>query len=806
MTQFQFVGKSIPRVDALDKVTGNLKYTSDVTVPGMLHAKVLRSPHSHARIRSIDVSAAVALAGVRAVITGEDSPEEKLGEYVKDRDVLARDVVRFRGEPVAAVAADTAEIAEQAIQLIAVEYEELPAVYDLEEAASREPAAVIHPDLADYVVMQYPHQTIRFPDEMPNGYVHRPLRYGDVEKGFEEADVVTEGRYAVPRTQYAAMERRTVVVQPESDGGLTFWATTSRPVTDRTDIARILNMSPSQVRLHAPPLGGHFGANNQSQVHMLLAGLLARKARRPVRLSLTRAEDILDFGTRESTILYIKEGAKRDGTIVAREMKIFVDAGAYSSGNLVLHCIIFMAQLLGVYRIANVKIDIFGVATNNPPAGSFLTFGSTQGYWAIEQSVDQLAEKLGLDAYEIRQRNVLKDGEENAGGAAAKSIAVDRCLAKMAEWIELDKPLELDRGPWKVGKGLALGSKHTASDAGPAVVSVKVHEDGTIEVRHSAAEHGMGVLTLLTQIAAEEFKTSVDRIRLVNIDTQVAGFDLGTMGQKATTNNGNALLMAAQDVKTQMFTAAAQKLGVTPEELDFADGRIFRKDDAEHGMAVGELFNVFGFYPAGGELLGRGIYFCPPKDKELKEDLAIGIANYSTLYGYYCAAAEVAVNEVTGEVKILRLGICSDMGTPVNPRLIDVQNYRGLFWGIGTAFLEEIKIEQGRVVNPDFYNWTMPTFVDMPANENVASMTAWARYEDGPLGAKGFAEGTMVPVAPALNNAIYQAVGVRVTDTPVTKDKILADLKRVPENRDADEAEAAALSAAARQLTEPITH
>lgn len=783
MTGFRVVGTSVPRVDALEKVTGALKYTSDISVPRMLQAKVLRSPRAHARITSIDTSQAVALPGVRAVITGADAPQEKLGEYLKDRDALARDIVRFKGEPVAAVAADTADIAQRATELIEVEYEDLPAIFDLEEAAGPQPAAVVHPELADYVLIQYPHQTVRFPDSMPNGYVHRPLRYGNVEAGFEEADVISEGRYTVPRTHHGALERRTVVAQPESDGGLTLWATTSRPVTDRSDLARMLGLSPSKIRLHAPPLGGHFGANNQSQIHMVVAGLLARKAGQPVRLSLSRAEDMVEFGTREGTVVYIKEGAKRDGTLVARQMKILVDAGAYSSGNLVLHCIIMMAQLLGVYRVPNVQIDIYGVATNNPPAGSFLTFGSTQGYWAIEQSLDQLAEQLGMDACEMRRRNILHEGEENPGGAPAKCIGVGKCLDKMATWIDWDDAPKLESGPWKTGKGIALGSKHTASDAGPAVVNVKVHEDGTIEVRHSAAEHGMGVLTLLTQIAAEEFNTSVDRVRTVSIDTQVAGYDLGTVGQKATTNNGNALLLASQDVKSQIFAAAAPKLDATADQLDIADGRIFVTGAPEQSIAVGELFNVFGFYPAGGELIGRGIYFCPPKDKELKEDLAIGIANYSTLYGYYCAAAEVAVNEETGEIKILRLGICSDMGTPINPKLIDVQNYRGLYWGIGTAFLEEIQLEQGEIVNDDLYNWKMPTFLDMPSNESVTSMTAWVEYEDGPLGAKGFAEGTMVPVPPALNNAIYNAVGVRIADAPVTQEKMLAGLDRTAETQ-----------------------
>ncbi|HKY82332.1 MAG TPA: xanthine dehydrogenase family protein molybdopterin-binding subunit [Sphingobium sp.] len=774
MTEYRVIGTSVPRVDGRDKVTGAMKYTSDMTVPGLLHAKVLRSPHPHARILSIDVALAAQLPGVRAIITGEDAPEEKIGEYIKDRYALARDIVRFIGEPVAAVAADTAEIAAEAIKLIQVDYQPLAAVFDVEEAAAAEPAVVVHPDISSYFILQLPNQTIRLPDNMPNAYVHRPLNCGDVAKGFAEADVVTEHRFTVPRTQFGAMERRTVIAQPESDERMTFWATTSRPISDKDDVARILGLSPAKVTLLAPPLGGHFGANNQSQVHMLIAALLARKAAAPVRLSLTREEDVTDFGTREGTVVYIKQGASKDGTLIAREIKVFVETGAYSSGNLALHCVIMMSQLIGVYRVPNCKIDIYGVATNNPPAGSFLTFGSTQSHWAMEQSMDVLAEQLGLDRREIRRRNILEEGQKNPGGAVAQSVGVGMCLEKASEWIDWAEPAEQLGGPWRTGKGLALGCKHTASDAGPTIVSIKIHSDATIEVRHSAAEQGMGILTTLAQLAAEEFNTTMDKIKLVTVDAQSGGYCLGTMGQKATTNNGNALLLASRDVKRQMFEAAAATLNVQADDLTIEDGLIFSKVNPDASITISGLFNVFGFY-GSGELLGRAVYSLAEKH-DVKENLALGIANYSSLYGYYAAAAEVAVNVETGEVKILRLGICSDMGTPINPRMIDVHNYRGLFWGVGTAFLEEVRIENGKIVNPDFYRWTMPTAMDMPPNGAVASLIASAPYGDGPLGAKGFAEGTMVPVAPALNNAIAAAVGIRVGDAPVTKDKILAAL------------------------------
>ncbi|MDP2743888.1 MAG: xanthine dehydrogenase family protein molybdopterin-binding subunit, partial [Dehalococcoidia bacterium] len=655
MSALSVVGKSVRRVDDVEKVTGNTRYCPDLKLPGMLHARILRSQHPHARILRIDTSKAASLKGVRTVITGKDVPSEKVG-MIRDRYVLARDVVRFAGDPVAAVAADTVEIAEEAMRLIRVDYEELPAVFDVEKAMEADPPAVVHPDLFKYSLQPMSAPTFMFEPDMPNVYIHRKVRRGDVQKGFREAAVVLEDRYTAPKIHHGALETTTIIVKPERDGGLTFWATTTRLFIDKSELARILHLPPSKIRIITPLMGGNFGSKNQSQIFMAQAAVLALKAGRPVKLVLSREEDLVDGGSREDMVVYIKDGVKKDGTLIAREMKLLINIGAYSSGNMISATIHALLQATGVYRIPNCNLDAYGIATNVPPAGSFLTFGAAQVYWAMEQHMDRLAERLDLDAAEIRRRNILKEGEENPTGRSAHSIGVRECLDKAADWIGWTVPQASERGPWRKGKGIAVGCKQTASGA-TSVVSVKVHEDATLEIRHTALEQGMGCHTILSQIAAEEFHTSMDRVRIVAADTGVTGFESGTMGQRTTTHTGNALILACRDAKRQLFDLASAKLGVPSEGLDTADGRVFVKGVPERAVKIAELFTPLGFLVKGGELVGRGVYFAPGGGSE---DLQTGQSSGAALYGYYAAAAEVAVHEETGEIKLLRLAICAD--------------------------------------------------------------------------------------------------------------------------------------------------
>jgi carbon-monoxide dehydrogenase large subunit len=348
---------------------------------------------------------------------------------------------------------------------------------------------------------------------------------------------------------------------------------------------------------------------------------------------------------------------------------------------------------------------------------------------------------------------------------------VRECLDKAADWVEWSDTTALERGPWRRGKGIAVGCKQTAR--GPSVVSVKVHEDATLEVRHSALEQGMGCHTALAQIAAEEFNTSVDKVKIVAADTAITGFEFGTLGQRITIHTGNALVLACRDAKRQIFELASTKLGVPPEGLDIGEGKVYVKGVPERAVRVTELFTPLGYLLKGGELIGRGVYI----STEGSEDLQTGQGKGTLLYGYYASAAEVAVHEETGEVKLLRVGICADTGQPINPKLCEAQVDRGISWGIGTAFFEEMVIDKGQLTTTNFMDYKLPTSLDVPANKDSASLIAWVPYTEGPFSAKGFAEGTMVPVAPAISNAIHNAVRVRMKDLPITREKLLKALK-----------------------------
>ena len=767
MTELSVVGKSVPRVDAVEKVTGKARYSVDLKLPGMLHGKVLRSPYPHARIVRIDTAKAERLTRVKAVVTGDDAPEERVG-HIRDRHILARGTVRFVGEAVAAVAADSIEAAEEALELITVDYEELPAIFDAEEAMRPHAPVVVHPDLLTYTLNPLPYPLYRFDPDRPNVYVHRPIRKGDTEKGFGEADLIFEHRFSTPMMQHAALEPHNALAVPEPDGGLTVWDPTHVLYMHKADFSRLFRLPPSKVRVISLYIGGCFGGKAGFIVPAITT-LLALKAKRPVKLVLNRDEVFVDGTSRESMVIYMKDGVKKDGTLVARQMRMILNAGAYSGTTaLVAKNATFGA--VGTYRVPNFKVDSYAVATNTPPTGSFRGFGSTEVLWAIESHMDMIAEGLGIDPLEIRKRNLLKEGEEDVLGMRTYSTGARECLEKVARWIEWDKEPSKEEGPWKKGKGIAVGNKYTMP-ATRSVVHVKVHQDAAIEVRHSAHEVGQGCNTALAQIAAEEFGTSVDRIRMVFTDTAVTPFDAGTVSSRSTFHTGNALRLACQNVKQQIFKIASEKLGVFPEDLYLKDGVIKGGDKT---MKVAELFAPIGFLLKGGELSASSTFVGPLET----EDADTGQGKRPvTYYAHGANAIEVMVNVETGEVKVVKNATCFDMGQPINPKLCEGQMEGGMGMGIGGALYEEMVLEKGEVVNPNFLDYKVPSSLDVPSGGNVQSMMAPVPHQEGPYGAKGFSEGGLVTVAPAIANAVFNATGVRIRDLPMTKEKVLSMLR-----------------------------
>ncbi len=764
------IGKSFSRIDAFEKVTGKAKYCVDLVLPDMLFAKILRSPYPHARIISLDTTEAERLKGVKAVITAKDVPDTRHGMGLSDEPVIPRDKVRYIGEPVAALAADTMETAEEAIGLIRVTYEELPALFDPEEAMQIDPPAVIHPDLPHYEAL--PVLPPLLDPQRPNICNHFPLRVGDVAKGFEEADHVLENRFTTAMIGQCPMEAHNCLAREEPDGSLTVWTSHQSLPVAQSQLSSALWMKPSQIRVRVPYVGGGFGGKTSIKGEALCA-LLARKAKRPVKLVFNREEVFSCTSGRFPFIIYLKDGFKKDGTITAREVTLILDAGAYSEGGyLTIRNAVF--GIIGQYYTPHFKFDSYGVYTNHLPSGSFRGFGSPEILFAIESHMDMIAEAVKIDPVEFRRRNALKARDTNALGEHMNSVGADECLIKVAKAIGWGKKSRT-RKPWRRGKGIALGNKYsiapTASEA-----SVKVHHDGTIEVRTMATELGQGSHTVLAQIAAEEFNVPIDHIKVVFGDTAICPFGHGAFSSRQTFNDGNAVRLACQDAKRQVFEKAGKLLDAAPEALEMQQGKVFVKGFPRKALELGELFTPAAlsgipFVNEGGELIGKATWHT----KSVPIDPVTYQSTKATaFYSYNVQAVEVDVNTETGEVRVLKHVSAADVGKAINPTSVEGQIEGGMHLAEGSALMEKVVFRDGKVFNPLFTTYPFPTSMEKPPI--TESIIVEAAHPDGPYGAKGVGEATLSAGAPAIANAIYDAVGVRITDIPITPDKILEAL------------------------------
>jgi CO/xanthine dehydrogenase Mo-binding subunit len=783
MTDFSVIGKSVLRVDAVEKATGEAVFASDVKLPRMLHAKVLRSPHPHASIVNIDATEAERLPGVRCILTGKDVPKKRTGPNVQDEYILAQDIVRSVGQPVAAIAADTIEVAEEALELIKVEYEPLPAIFDPEESMSTNPPVTVHPDLFNY---NYFLRFVRLLDtDRPNVHCHHKMRRGDVEKGFQEADLVMENRFSAQRIQHCSLEPHVYIAQPEADGGLAMWVSEQHSHVIKVHLARLTGIRPSKIRIIVPYVGGGFGAKFFREEPIV--AFLALKTGRPVKLAFNREEEFLRGGTRVPMIIYIKDGVKKDGTLLAREMKVILPSGGSTESVVSWITRNCGYGAVGIYPVPNFKWDSYGVYVNDPLTCAFRGFGSTQITWAIESQMNMLAEKLGIDPVEIRKRNFLHEGQPNLTGEIAHSIGVEQCLDKVVEFIKPhEKPTE--EGGWRRGKGFAVGNKYSEAPT-TSMARVKVVEDGSIVVHHGAQEIGQGCDTVLAQIAAEEFGISVEQVKTAFSDSLYVPYDHGTQSSRTTYHVGNAIRLACQKVKRDIFERVAQRLGVSLNDLETRGGVVYVINDPEQKFEIAKLFvgyhperEQWGFYTFDGEITGDATFRqeMVPEDREtgqIDPKLAAKGERLTAFYEYTAKAAEVAVNTETGEVKVLRCGCASDMGLPINPKMCEQQEEGGMGMGIGAALYEEVKVNDGTVANPNFTDYRVPSVGEMPTVDNMKSMMAPAPHKDGPYGAKGLGEGALIGMDAAIANAVYDAVGVRIKDLPITAEKVLRELK-----------------------------
>ena len=736
------IGKSIPRIDALDKVTGRAAYVGDLEVPGMLHGKILRSPLPHAVVKEIGVKKALKLPGVVAVLTRDDLEglDPFYGAVLRDRPFIATDKVRYQGEPVAAVAAVDLATAEEALDLIQVEYDELPVISDTVEALMDDGATVHETNLCNQ-----------------SGY-----EWGDVTDAFAKADHVFEDTFTFPMVYHYSMEPHAVIAD-YSNQGITVWSTAQHPFLVREDLARMFGFQLHQVRVVVPYLGGGFGSKSYTKLEPLVVAL-SKVAGRPVRVALT-VEEAFKTIRRHAARCTVKTGVMNDGSFVARECLIHLDTGAYAdNGPLVANRA--AERIMGAYRWDNVKITSNAVYTNSTPAGSFRSIGAPQAAWASESQVDIIADALGLDPLEIRLKNLVERGEKFRPGRRALDAdpATGLRMAAQAIGMSLDKEPE-DQGsalPIKTGRGLGCNLSGVGSSATSTAI-VRLHVDGTVTVFAGTTEIGQGSRGVLAQIASQELQVPFEHISMVSSDTGVVPYDRSTGSSRSTTMMGLAVQGAAKEVKDQLIELAALHFDCPPEELSAEDGLIIRADESvAYGALIEEEFGA-----RAGELLGRG-YVTPRRDNgRLRQSPAfweIGIA-----------AAKIEVDTKTGVIRIPHYVSVADVGVAINPQQCEGQDEGASMQGLGHTLFEEMVYEDGQLLNPNLVDYKVPTFADLPTN--LETQMIENHDGPGPFGAKGLGEGGIVSAAPSVANALFQATGVRIKDLPLTPERVWRALR-----------------------------
>ncbi len=750
MDELSTVGKKVPRVDALDKVTGRAKYGVDAEFPGMLHAKILRSPHPHARILSIDTSQAEKMPGVRAVVTGEDTIKEKAASGWQDKYPLALDKVRYVGEEVAAVAADDELIAEEALGLIKVHYEELPAVFDPEE--TMKPGA---PRIHD-VEINIAHKL--------------ETEFGDTARGFAEADFIFEDRFNIPQIHTCPLEPNMCIASFDSSGRLTFLENSHDPWVYRRFVPRALGITESRVRITENYIGGNFGSLGCDFAPFIVTALLAEKTGRPVRWVNTREEELMATRPRLPEVVYLKAGVKKDGTLTARHFRIIATAGGY--GGLAPQMMVEgLADCVGLYNCPNLKIEANCVYTNTLPSGACRSFGISQPQFAIESQMDIIAEKLGIDPVELRLKNATKTGDVTTIGQNITSCGLPECLEKVVNhsgWKEKRRKKQPHRG---IGMACRMNHSdtHVPHHFNGSIAYITIMEDGVIKINSGEFEWGQGALTVLSQIVAEELGVPIEKVEFSEKrDTDTQPYTLGPYGSgPVTVRAGHAMQRAALDAKKQLLTNAARMLGVNPEELEIKDEKIFVSGAPERAASLAKVADYARY--RGAEIIGKGIWQAETTGINIEKMYG----NYSSSYHFVAEIVEVEVDPEIGQVKVLNITTAPDAGRVINPMLAEGQCQGGILHEMGVGLMQEILYEQGIVVNPAFTDYKIPTVLEMPP---VKTLFVETNDPNGPYGAKACA-GHAHPTPAALANAIYNAVGARVKDLPITPVKVVEALE-----------------------------
>jgi CO/xanthine dehydrogenase Mo-binding subunit len=761
------IGENVPRIDARQKVTGAAVFADDIQFgDSLLHARIKRSPHPHALIRKIDTTRARALPGVKAVVTGEDFPGY-IGLYLQDRYIFCRDRVRYVGDPVAGVAAVSPEIAHQALDLIDVDYEVLEPVLDAELGTHPE-AALLHPDLGQYVVANF-----IFPEPGTNISNHFKIRRGDVESAWDQCAAIVERKYRIPHIQHVPIEPHVAVAQVDESGEITLWGSSQSPFAQRNLIAQSMGISQSRMRVIAPLVGGGFGSKAGVSMEALVVAIATKVRGRAVKLLLTREEEFYTAFVRQGLIAHFKMGCDAKGRLLAMENVFYWDGGAYTEyGVNVTRASGYSSS--GPYEVPNIKTDSYCVYTNHPVGGPMRGFGMPEMHAGLEQCIDELALQVSIDPVEFRRLNCLKTGSTLPTGSKMHPTGLPTCIEKTAEAIGWGKKAPPSAPNKRRGKGLALMWKAPAMppNAGSSAW-VELAEDGTVTIGVGGQELGQGVFTVAAQMAAAALGVPYDTVRVATpVDTRYSPYEWQTVASRLTWSMGNAIVNAAQDAKRQILDTVAEAWGETPEDLDIVKGVVIsyksEKETPLKNLAIYGLPKPDNQGWMGGPVIGRG-KFMPTYVTGLDAETGQGeraVVHYTT----GAQAVELEVDLETGRIEILRGVSAFDVGKAINPGQVKAQMEGGFVQGMSSALFESLNLKDGVVRSPSFVDYRIATTADAP--KDLQAFIVEEAQDDGPWGARGIGEHSMVPTIPAIANAIYDAVGVRLEGPPFTAEKV----------------------------------
>ncbi len=758
-----YIGQSLLPPDGQEKVTGATVYTVHLEWPGMVYGKILRSAVPHGRIARIDAARAERLPGVLGVLTGADLARWQhpyFGAVIRDQPIVAIDKVHFVGDPVAAVAAETPEIAAEALALIDVEYQDLPPVFDAREAMRQE-APVVHDQIMRSMALFDPAHVPLAAGRNVCG--HFRLSKGDLPLALQQADEIFENSYDSPPTQHCAFEPHAVVARWAGDR-IEVWSSTQNPSVVRTELAELFSLPVSKIRVIAPPLGSGFGSKLFLKLEPL-AVALAAKTGRPVKIVLDREEVFLTL-TEPQTWIRIKTAVSRDGLLLGREMEIVLDTGAYADITPRLARGLGLVAA-GPYKIPNVSVNVYCVYTNKTPAGALRGVIGRQACWAYEQEIDKIAERLGMDAIELRLKNLLRDGDEMHAGEPLQAFPVGHCLERVRDALDWHGgPVISEARHNKVrAKGVACFVKHTMTPA-LSLTDLRLEEDGSLEVHAATVDMGQGAATVLKQMAAEAMDLPLEQVSLILGDTAVAPYDQGTNSSRATFHMGRAIVDGSNRLRAALLAHAARLLEISEQDLEIREGRVVARGAPKLSLSFGEI--VSRISGRGGFLSASGM-----SKSDASLDQATGRGKGSTYYFTGAGGCEVEVDRETGMVRVLRYVAAHNVGRAINPTLCAAQIEGSVASGISQTLFEEMHWESGQLVNGNLADYRLLTAWEAPP---VEAILIEAPHRDGPFGALGAGEPAIVPTSAAIGNAVARALGVRLFSLPLKPDEILRGL------------------------------